>query len=85
MKIITFRTHPSAYYTCSEPNNQSGEYVSADTAREVLAALERASGALAEIARADDLTEEGRRNKARHHHAALAPLLAALETDGAPC
>ena len=40
-----------------------------------VAALERASGALADVGLAPDLDETGRRNKALHHHKEIAALL----------
>lgn len=47
MKIVKFTARPDGYgYGCSEPNDQSGEYVKAEIARDLLEACEAAREAL---------------------------------------
>lgn len=48
MKTVrfTYKTEPAPGYYCSEPNDQSGEYVKADVVRELLEAAEGMFAAL---------------------------------------
>jgi hypothetical protein len=87
MKTVTFTyPHHTGGYGCSEPNDQSGEYVRADVARELLAACKSARAFIESLRVPQDIASAAEQvRQGMHRLDALAVVIAKAEEGGEPC